>query len=247
MLGVLCIILGILQLCNANPPTPALGPSSVFLGFAANYAVLAQSGVSTVPQSHVIGDIGLSPAAASFLTGFSITKRATGLSASSVQVTGSLFAADFTTPTPLNLNNAVGNMITAYNDASTRVNPTSLNLGAGGIGGLTLAPGLYKWTTVVNIATDLTLSGTPTSTWIFQIAGGLTTASSSKIILKGGALAKNIVWAVADTVVVGSGAHFEGIILGQTSVTLLSGATHNGRILSQTAAVLQQATVRQPT
>ncbi|TFK31086.1 hypothetical protein BDQ12DRAFT_729901, partial [Crucibulum laeve] len=73
---VLCGILALLGLCTLNPPT-SLGPSPVFLGFAANYAVLAQSGVSTVPQSHITGDIGLSPASATFLTGFSITKAAT--------------------------------------------------------------------------------------------------------------------------------------------------------------------------
>ncbi|KIJ46327.1 hypothetical protein M422DRAFT_778555, partial [Sphaerobolus stellatus SS14] len=98
-MSVLCIILGILGLCTI-PTAPGV---PVNLGSAGNYAVLARSGVSTVPQSRIVGDVGLSPAAATFLTGFALTKSLTGQSATSVQVTGSLFASDFVTPTPQNL------------------------------------------------------------------------------------------------------------------------------------------------
>ena len=51
---------------------------------------------------------------------------------------------------------------TAYLDASGRANPDFLNLGAGAIGGLTLAPGLYKWTTSVSASADVTISGLST-------------------------------------------------------------------------------------
>jgi Ca2+/H+ antiporter len=44
----------------------------------------------------------------------------------------------------------------------------------------------------------------------------------------------------------GTSAHFEGIILCKTDVTLVTGATMTGRILSQTAVVLQKAVLRQP-
>lgn len=82
--------------------------------------------------------------------------------------------------------------------------------------------------------------------WIFQIAGTLTSASTTKIILTGGARASNIIWVVAGGVSIGTGGHFEGIILGATAVVLKTGATMNGRILSQTAVTLQKATVTRP-
>jgi Ice-binding-like len=66
------------------------------------------------------------------------------------------------------------------------------------------------------------------------------------MLLSGGAVAKNIVWVVADDVTAQAGAHVEGIILGATAVTLVTGSSMNGRILTQTAVALQQATVVEP-
>jgi hypothetical protein len=77
-------------------------------------------------------------------------------------------------------------MQTAYTDTAGRVLPDFTELAAGQIGGLTLVPGLYKWTTGVLISTDVTLSGGRNDVWIFQIAGTLNQASATKVILKGG-------------------------------------------------------------
>ena len=134
---------------------------------------------------------------------------------------------------------------TAYLDASGRPNPDFLNLGAGAIGGLTLVPGLYKWTTSVTASADVTISGLPTDVWIFQISGALNIANAKKVILIG-ALAKNIFWQVAGGATVGMGAHFEGILLSKTTGVLQTGASMNGRILAQTAVTFQQATLTQP-
>jgi hypothetical protein len=73
------------------------------LGAAGNYAILAKSAVSNVPTSAITGHVGLSPAAASFITGFSLTLDAGGTYSTSPQVTGNVYAADYTSPTPSNL------------------------------------------------------------------------------------------------------------------------------------------------
>ena len=98
----------------------------------------------------------------------------------------------------------------------------------------------------MTITTDLTLNGGANDVWIFQITGTLDIASGKKILLTGGAQAKNIFWQVADVVTLGSGSHFEGIVLAQKNIALLTGASINGRLLAQTAVTLQSNTVTQP-
>lgn len=222
-----------------------LGPAPVLLGTSGNYVILATSGVSTVPASVITGDVGLSPAATSFLTGFSLTMVGT-TSAISTQVTGNLYGADMSTPTSSNLTTAVSDMGTAYTDAAGRPTPDFLNLGAGEIGGQTLVAGLYNWTTGVTISSDVTLSGGPNDVWIFQIPENLAMSPAKNVFLSGGAQARNIFWQVAGTVDIGTTAHFEGIILSQTSITLGTGASMNGRALAQTAVILDASTVTKP-
>jgi hypothetical protein len=79
----------------------------------------------------VAGNVGLSPAASTFLTGFSLVLDSSGTFSKSTQVTGELFAASYTSPTPSTLTIAISDMTTAYTDASGRILPNFLNLGAG--------------------------------------------------------------------------------------------------------------------
>ncbi len=226
--------------------TFGLGPAPVLLGTAGNFVILAKTGVSTVPSSAITGDVGVSPAATSFLTGFSLTKVGT-TSATAPQVTGNLYGADMTTPTNSNLTTAVSNMEAAYTDAATRPAPADfLNLGTGEIGGKTLTPGLYAWTTGVTISSDVTITGGSNDVWIFQIPGNLTVSAAKKVILGGSAKAKNIFWQFTGFADIGAGAHFEGIMLSQTAITLKTGASMNGRALAQTAVALDQNPVTQP-
>jgi hypothetical protein len=166
--------------------------------------------------------------------------------ATSAQVTGKIFAADMADPTPINLTTAVNNMLTAYNDAAGRSIPDFLELGTGNIGGKTLVPGLYKWTTTVTMPSDVTISGSATDVWIFQIDGDLTMSAAVMITLNGGALAENIFWQVAGQATLGTTSHFEGIILSMTGITFQTGASMNGRALAQTAVVLDGNAITQP-
>jgi hypothetical protein len=218
----------------------------VNLRTAGNFVILAKSGISTVPSSAIVGDIGVSPIDQTAITGFSLILDPSNVFATSTQVTGNVYAADFTDPTPFNLTTAVGDMETAYNDAAGRTNPNFTELGAGEIGGLTLVPGLYKWGTDLLITTDVTISGSSNDVWIFQIAGGITQANGTGIILSGGAQAKNIFWQCAGIVSVGTSAHFEGIVLAQTSISVGTGASVIGILLAQTAVTLDANAITKP-
>lgn len=225
----------------------AKGPAPVALGTSGNYVILAKTGISTVPNSAVTGDLGVSPIDSTALTGFSPTVDSTNKFSTSAQVTGKLYAADYAAPTPSNLTTAVSDMELAFTDAAGRA-PDVTELGAGNIGGFTLAPGVFKWGTSVNIPTDLTLSGGPNDVWIFQIAGDVTMAGAKSITLIGGAVSKNVFWQVAGGagVSVGDASHFEGIVLAQTVIRMGTSSTVSGRLLSQTAVNILKSTITQP-
>ena len=215
------------------------------LGMAGSFAILAKAAVSSVPASAITGDVGVSPAAATYITGFSLSADATNVFATSPQVTGKVYASDYATPTPANLTSAISHMERAFVDAAGRA-PSVTELGAGDIGGLTLEPGVYKWGTGLLIPTDVTLNGSATDVWIFQIAQNLTLSSGAAVKLTGGAVADNVFWQVAGSVDVGTTAHVEGNVITQTSLTLRTGASVNGRLLAQTAVDVDGATVTLP-
>jgi len=212
----------------------------VNLGKAGTFAVLSKTGITDVPKSAVKGDVGTSP-----ITGAAILLTC-------AEVSGTVYSVDPAGPMPCRvtdptlLSAAVGDMDFAYTDAAGRTSPDFINVGAGEIGGKTLAPGLYKWGTGVSISTDVTLSGGPNDVWIFQVAGTLHEANGKRVTLAGGALAKNIFWQVAGVVTIGTTAHFEGIVLAKTIIAVNTGATVNGRLLAQTAVTLQMNAITEP-
>lgn len=217
----------------------------VDLGMAGDFVILSKTGISSVPNSVITGDIGVSPIADTAITGFSLTLDATNQFSLSDQVTGRVYAATYTSPTPSNLTTAVSDMETAYTDAAGRaVNFTELH--SGDLSGKTLVPGVYKWGTGVLINSDVTLNGGPNDVWIFQIGEGITQANGTRITLTGGAKAENIFWQVAESVSIGTGSHFEGIILSKTNITMGTNASINGRLLAQTAVTLDASTVVAP-
>lgn len=219
----------------------------VDLGTASKFVILSKTGVTNVPISHITGDIGVSPIAASAITGFSLRMHPTNTFSVSSQVTGKIYAANYASPTPANLTTAISNMEAAYDDAAGRA-PDFTELYAGDLSGQTLVPGVYKWSSGVLITTDVTLAGPSTAVWIFEIAGDLTVGSGAQVLLSGGAQAKNIFWQVGGGAgaEIGTTAHMEGTILTATAIHLRTGASLNGRALAQTAVTLEKNTLVHP-
>lgn len=227
---------------------PPIGPGPVNLGLAGNYNMLTKTGISTTGTTSIEGNLGVSPAAATAITGFGLIMDASGQFSRTPIVTGKVYAADYAAPTPSNLTTAVNNMQTAYTTANGLVTPAPIvDLGAGNISGKILPPGLYKWSTGVLITNaGVTLSGGPNDTWVFQISQNLTINNSAHITLLGGAQAKNIVWVVAGQATLGSNVDFTGIILSKTLISLNTGTKVRGRLLAQTAVTLNANTVVLP-
>lgn len=214
---------------------------AVDLGVAGHFAILSASGITDVYPSVVVGNVGTSP----------ITGAALLLACD--EVVGSVYTVDAAGPacritSASYLTTAIADMSFAYNKAAEFRNPDFKELGAGSIGGLTLMPGIYRWTSPVLLNSDVTLQGTDSSfdKWVFQIESTLNVASAVKVLLSRGALAKNIIWQVAGAVTLETTSHFEGVILGKTGINMRTGATINGRLLAQTAVTLQENRVVQP-
>jgi hypothetical protein len=211
----------------------------VNLGGAGHFVILTKSGITDVPASDVVGNVGTSP----------ITGAADHLSCA--EVTGKIYSVDAAGPAPCSLVKPVGltkairDMETAYTNAAGR-RAGSTGVGAGNIGGHTLGPGVYKWGTGVTIPSDVTLEGDSYSVWIFQIAGNLTLSDGKSVILSGDAQAQNIFWQVAGKVVLGTTSHFEGIILSKTLIAMKTGASIDGRLFAQTAVTLEMNSVHTP-
>jgi len=213
----------------------------VDLGSADSFVVLSKAGISTTGATAIGGDIGVSPIDSTAITGFGLIMDSSGQFASSSLVTGKVYAADYGVPTPTKMTTAVSDMELAFTDAAGRSLPDATELYAGDLSGQTLAPGLYKWSSGVLINSDVTLAGPADAVWIFQIAGNLTVGSGAKVLISGGAQARNIFWQVGGGVGVeiGTTAHIEGTVLGAKAIHLRTGASLNGRALVQTAVTLE--------
>ena len=228
-----------------------IGPV-VDLNTAGDFSILSKSGISSTGITSVQGDIGVSPAAAASITGFGLimdTNGQTSHTTIATHVTGKVYAADYAPPTPSKLTVAILDMETAYTTANNLVTPAPvLEKGAGNLSGLTLAPGLYKWSTgvLINSNSSVTLSGGANDTWVFQIAQDLTLLTGAKVNLIGGAQAKNITWVVAGQAVLGTQTELYGTIMSKTLISLNTGAKVTGRLLAQTAVTLNASRVVKP-
>jgi hypothetical protein len=250
----------------STTPTPAATGATcttttancVDLKTAANYAILAEAGVSYTPTATVsstpkiTGNIGVSPAAASTITGLALNLPAGGAYSTSTLVTGAIYAPGYAPPTPSNLTTAIGDKLAAYNAAAAMATagggladacPVG---GSGNFGGLTLTPGVYKCTVAVSIPTATALTFSGAGVYVIQTTQTLTQAANTQVILSNGALAQNIFWQVAGAVSIQAGAHMEGNILSASNIALVTGATLHGRMYSATSIAMDSNTVTQP-
>ena len=219
------------------------------LGTSYGFVILSKSGITNISTSAITGNIGTSPISGTAITGLD----------DCLQVVGTIYTVTTAGPpcrvvAPTLLTAAVSAMEAAYTAAAGRTNPTATELGDGNIGGMTLAPGLYKWSTDVDIQTDVTLSGGANDVWIFQIAGDLSIAakgdlaSGIKVLLSGGAQASNVFWQVggATGATLGTYSTFNGTILSAKQIILSTGAVLNGRAWAQSQVTLDTNTIVKP-
>jgi len=209
----------------------AAGPAPVNLLSTAGFVILSGAAITTTGGGIINGNIGASPIAGS------------AIGVTCAQVNGTIYAVDASGPpcaviNPSLLTQAKSDLTTAYNDAAGRTVPTATNPGGGNLGGLSLAPGLYKMTTSTLITgSDLTLAGGPNDVWIFQCAQDLQLGSGIKVILTGGAQANNVFWQVGTSAVLGTFSVFNGTILASQAITMDTSSTMNGRALAFSAGV----------
>jgi len=195
-------------------PMAALAATQPRMGTAANFAVLAGSAITNTGPTVISGGLGLSPGTA--VTGFP---------------PGVASAQHKTDAVALGAKNA---LVTAYNDlASWR---TTRSLTGQDLGGKTLTPGVYTFSSSAQLTGTLTLSGN--GIFIFRTGSTLTTASNSHVLVTNGANGCGVYWKVGSSATLGSGTQFKGTIIALTSITMVTGATIlPGRALARNGAV----------
>ncbi|HVB51929.1 MAG TPA: ice-binding family protein [Acidimicrobiales bacterium] len=224
-LGLGTVGVGLLSFATlmAFSAQPAVAATTVNLGTASTYAVLAGSTITNTGTTVINGDLGLSPGTA--ITGFS---SATVNGHQNLANAASLQAQT----------DATNAEVAAAGDAATG----PITAGALG-GGAPLTPGVYNSASSVLLTGPLTLDagGNPNAVFIFQVGSALTTATGSSVVLTGGAQAGCVFWQVGSSATLGTTTAFQGTILAVTSITLDTGATVQGGLLAQSGAVTLDA------
>jgi outer membrane autotransporter protein len=206
----------------ASIALPSLAHAQVpNLGSAANFAVLAGSTATNTGPSVLEGSLGVSPGSA-----------VTGFPPGMVVAPGGIFVGN-AVALQAQIDLAIG-----YNQAASR--PATADLSGQNLGGLTLTPGVYNFTSVAQLNGVLTLNalGNPNAVFIFNIGSTLNTGSASSVTMIGGGLGSNVYWRVGSSATLGTTTAFTGDILALTSITLNTGANITcGSALARNGAV----------
>lgn len=185
---------------------PTLAAAQELLGTAQSFAVLGGSAVTNTLATTVVGNLGVSPGSA--VSGFP-----PGLVSGGV-----IHAADAVAL------QAQNDVTTAYNFLALQA--VSSDLTGTDLGGLTLVPGVYRFSSSAQLTGTLTLDaqGDANAQFIFQIGSTLTTASNSSVVVINGGQDCNVFWQVGSSATIGTGTAFVGNILALTSISLTTGA-----------------------
>ncbi len=191
---------------------------STLLGTAQSFVVLGGSTVTNTGNTTVEGNLGVSPGSA--VTGFPPGLVTNG----TIHITDGVASQ------------AQSDVTTAYNTLAGMACNTDLT--SQDLGGLTLTPGVYCFSSSAQLTGMLTLDaqGDPDAVFAFQIGTTLTTASNSSVLLIGGSVC-TVYWQVGSSATLGTGTAFAGNILALQSITLTTGATIAGRALARNGAV----------
>ena len=194
------------------------------LGAAGSFGVVGASTVTNTGPTIVNGDLGLSP-------GTSVTGFPPGI------VTGTIHVAN---PQAVAAQNAI---TTAYNQLAGQA--CNVNLTGIDLGGLTLTPGVYCFSSSAQLTGTLTLNGlgNPGSVWVFQIGSTLTTASGSSVNFINGGQSCGAFWQVGSSATLGTNTNFAGNILALASITATTGAVSNGALFARNGAVTLDSNV----
>jgi outer membrane autotransporter protein len=187
----------------------------------ASFAILGGSAITNTGPSVITGNVGLSPGTA-----------ITGFPPGTVVPPSAIFNSDATAI------QAQVDLFNFYNDLAAM--PATQDLTGQNLGGLTLTPGVYNFSSAAQLTGSLTLNGlgNPNATFVFNIGSTLTTASASSILLINGAQGSNVFFRVGSSATLGTTTAFEGDIVALTSITLDPGAGINcGAALAHNGAV----------
>jgi hypothetical protein len=190
------------------------------LGTAASFAVLGGSTVTNTGPTIVTGNLGVSPGSA-----------VTGFPPGIVVPPSTIHTADAVAL------QAQSDVTTAYNDLAGQA--CDVVLTGQDLGGLTLTPAVYCFTSSAFLTGILTLDGQgdPNAVFVFQIGSTLITAPNSSVVMINGANACNVFWQVGSSATLDTTTAFQGNILALTSITLNTGASVYGRALARNGAV----------
>ena len=212
---VASVVLGAISVCWCSPALAATAPD---LGTAEAFVVLGGSTVTNTGPTVLTGDLGLWP-------GLSIVGFPPGT------VNGTIHAGDAVAL------QAQSDLVTAYDDLAGQACDTDLT--GQDLGGLTLLPGAYCFTTSAQLTGTLTLDaqGDPDAVFVFQIGSSLTTASSAVVAVINGGSECNVFWQIGSSATLGTSTAFAGSLLALTSITVNSGASATGQFLARNGAV----------